>query len=264
MSDDKAPLATLAGWHPVGSLPVRTLTLRPNESTALHRHDCSEYVYVTSGSLVATRGLGQAELEPTASAYFPKGEYHQLLAGEQGATVLTCHILESGQSELATIEYGSQDRDPDWANPNVIRGADLSFRWALLEEFEPWVPVEPTKGNRIRIRYLFTPERGAPDAVAGIAQIAPHTHYTLHNHEPAEVYHVLEGSGVIHVSGEAVEVSVGQSVFVPANAVHGIDTEHSQMRLLWLYNLAEIGSDWTWRAVEPIWDKPKPSCCYAR
>jgi mannose-6-phosphate isomerase-like protein (cupin superfamily) len=219
-------------------------------------------VYVTSGTVIVSRGRGQAELEPTASAYFPKGEFHRIRAGTQGATVLICHVLEPGQETVETTVHPGPDSDPEWDDPNVIVGEDLGFRWALLEEFEPWVPVEPTKGQRIRVRYLFSPDHGAPDAVAGIASVAPHTHYTLHQHEPAEIYHVLEGSGTIHAAGESLAVEAGQSVYVPPSGIHGIDTEHSAMRLLWLYNLTECGRDWTWRAVEPIWDQPKPPCCF--
>ena len=39
-------------------------------------------------------------------------------------------------------------------------------------------------------------------------------------HADDEVYVVLEGSGVLNVEGEAIPVAEGQSVFVPAGAVH--------------------------------------------
>jgi len=39
-------------------------------------------------------------------------------------------------------------------------------------------------------------------------------------HADDEVYVVLEGSGVLNVEGEAISVGEGQSVFVPAGAVH--------------------------------------------
>ena len=39
-------------------------------------------------------------------------------------------------------------------------------------------------------------------------------------HDDDEVYVVLEGSGVLNVEGEAIPVAEGQSVFVPAGAVH--------------------------------------------
>ncbi len=39
-------------------------------------------------------------------------------------------------------------------------------------------------------------------------------------HEDDEVYVVLEGSGVLEVEGEQVELSEGHAVFVPAGADH--------------------------------------------
>ena len=39
-------------------------------------------------------------------------------------------------------------------------------------------------------------------------------------HADDELYVVLEGSGVLNVEGEAIPVAEGQSVFVPAGAVH--------------------------------------------
>ena len=39
-------------------------------------------------------------------------------------------------------------------------------------------------------------------------------------HEDDEVYVVLEGSGVLNVEGEAIPVTQGQAIFVPAHAEH--------------------------------------------
>jgi mannose-6-phosphate isomerase-like protein (cupin superfamily) len=39
-------------------------------------------------------------------------------------------------------------------------------------------------------------------------------------HADDEVYVVLEGSGVLDIEGEAIPVSVGQALFVPAGADH--------------------------------------------
>jgi len=39
-------------------------------------------------------------------------------------------------------------------------------------------------------------------------------------HEADEVYVVLEGSGVLELEGETVELEKGQAVFVPAGADH--------------------------------------------
>lgn len=39
-------------------------------------------------------------------------------------------------------------------------------------------------------------------------------------HDDDEVYVVLEGSGVLEIEGESVELQEGQAVFVPAGAEH--------------------------------------------
>jgi mannose-6-phosphate isomerase-like protein (cupin superfamily) len=39
-------------------------------------------------------------------------------------------------------------------------------------------------------------------------------------HEDDEIYVVLEGSGVLEIEGETVELSEGQAAFVPAGADH--------------------------------------------
>lgn len=39
-------------------------------------------------------------------------------------------------------------------------------------------------------------------------------------HEDDEIYVVLEGSGVLEIEGEVVELSEGQAAFVPAGAEH--------------------------------------------
>ena len=39
-------------------------------------------------------------------------------------------------------------------------------------------------------------------------------------HEDDEIYVVLEGSGVLEIEGETVELREGQAVFVPAGAEH--------------------------------------------
>lgn len=43
-----------------------------------------------------------------------------------------------------------------------------------------------------------------------------------HQHPPAEIYHVLEGWGLVLLGGTEREVRAGSSVFIPGDAEHGI------------------------------------------
>jgi quercetin dioxygenase-like cupin family protein len=233
------------------TLPIGAVALAPGQATPLYQRNCSEYLYVQSGRVMAQRGLARVELEAGCSAYFPAGVFHGVSAGEEGASVLLCQVRTGERQEISTeIHEGPEPQD--WPNPNVIRGIDLNYRWAVAEEYEPWLGVEPSKGMALRLRYLFTPDRGAPDVTAGLAENSPGMHYTLHRHQPAELYYVLEGTGTIHVGDQSLPAQPGDAVFVPANEVHGIDTGAERLRLLWLYNLTTCGADWTWQAVEPI------------
>jgi len=54
-------------------------------------------------------------------------------------------------------------------------------------------------------------------------------------HEDDEVYVVLEGSGVLDVEGDRVELDTGHSVFVPAGAAHEF-VGYEQLSLLVIFS----------------------------
>ncbi|WP_120007842.1 cupin domain-containing protein [Teichococcus vastitatis] len=54
----------------------------------------------------------------------------------------------------------------------------------------------------------------------GLAEIAPGGILPLHHHEPAEIYHVVDGEGVVEVEGVAHHLHPGISMFIPADAWH--------------------------------------------
>jgi quercetin dioxygenase-like cupin family protein len=58
---------------------------------------------------------------------------------------------------------------------------------------------------------------------AGRARITPGGALSLHRHTQAELYFVVQGSGVVTVDGERREVGPGSTVFIPGDAVHGIE-----------------------------------------
>ncbi len=57
---------------------------------------------------------------------------------------------------------------------------------------------------------------------AGVAVLPPGGWLGAHRHEPAEIYHVLEGQGVVRLDGWDHELGVGSSVFIPGDLEHGI------------------------------------------
>jgi quercetin dioxygenase-like cupin family protein len=57
----------------------------------------------------------------------------------------------------------------------------------------------------------------------GVARLPPGGSLHPHRHEQPEAYLVLEGSGVVTITGEARALREGVAVFIPANALHSVE-----------------------------------------
>ena len=64
------------------------------------------------------------------------------------------------------------------------------------------------------------PQRGA---YHGHRQDTPGEALREHRHRQAEIYLVLQGTGVVRVGGEARPVGAGSAVFIPGNAPHSCE-----------------------------------------
>lgn len=53
--------------------------------------------------------------------------------------------------------------------------------------------------------------------------IAPGAKQRLHSHPQPQVYVIIQGSGLMHMAGESAQVRTGDLIFIPSNAMHGID-----------------------------------------
>jgi mannose-6-phosphate isomerase-like protein (cupin superfamily) len=54
-----------------------------------------------------------------------------------------------------------------------------------------------------------------------------------HKHEPEQTYTILEGSGIMHIAGEDQKVGVGDCIFIPSWAEHGLkNTGADKLRYL--------------------------------
>ena len=237
---------------------IGLVELQSGHDVPAHFHNRGETIFLFRGKLAVRRGGGAAEISAPAAAYFPSNTLHALrVLGDDSASFLVTYALgERSIDGLASHDLAADNLAAEWGNPNVIAGSQPVFRWAVAEEFESWLPVEPTKGWNVKLRYLFDPSRGSDDFVAGTAEFRANTHYTIHRHEPPEIYHVLAGEGTIYVGEDAFEVTKGSTVYVPGNVTHGIDTFDEELRLYWVYGLDRTGPDWKWEAVEDIYSEP--------
>ncbi len=88
----------------------------------------------------------------------------------------------------------------------------------------PWETREgppPATGIRTRWRLIFSGRRTPTEAMSmGLAEFPPGAVLPLHHHAPAEIYHTLDGEGLVEVEGEPHRLRPGFSLFIPANARH--------------------------------------------
>jgi mannose-6-phosphate isomerase-like protein (cupin superfamily) len=113
--------------------------------------------------------------------------------------------------------------------PVVTRETDCAL--------EQWDDV--SRGT-VRWRTLFSGDRTPTRALTcGIAELPPPRAGEpsgLHSHEPAELYYILEGAGVLTIDGVDHPVSAGSAAFIPGNAVHGLrNTGTTPLRLLYTF-----------------------------
>lgn len=99
-----------------------------------------------------------------------------------------------------------------------------------VESFE-----EPSRGE-VSWRTLFTqPKTPTSDLSAGIAVCPSLTgHLCRHRHAQAEIYHILEGRGIVTVGAEPYEVEKGSAVFIPGDVEHSV-VNNGEEPLKWFY-----------------------------
>jgi quercetin dioxygenase-like cupin family protein len=61
---------------------------------------------------------------------------------------------------------------------------------------------------------------GAHEAIQVRVDFGPHASFPLHSHPGVEIAHVLAGGMEYVLNGKPVELKAGESLFIPAGAVH--------------------------------------------
>jgi mannose-6-phosphate isomerase-like protein (cupin superfamily) len=92
------------------------------------------------------------------------------------------------------------------------------------EEWEGWPADQVAARGSVQWQTLvsggLTPTSGL---TAGTARLHPGGALRPHRHAQAELYFVRAGTGVVTIAGTAREVGPGTTVFIPGDAVHGIE-----------------------------------------
>ena len=70
----------------------------------------------------------------------------------------------------------------------------------------------------------------------GVAKLPPGAALNKHRHTQEEVYLVLEGSGLVRVGGEEIDVEAGSAVFIPGDALHSCEnTGAADLRVAYVF-----------------------------
>ena len=225
--------------------------LDPGCTVPLHTHAQAETIFVTAGAARVRLGKRVVELEASSAAYFPGSTPHAIEAlGHEPLCYISTYATEKlGQN----IEIGAADEEAA-ARLDILN--DVENRWAVLEEYEPWVPIEPTKGRKgMMVRRLFGFDRGNwKELMGGTCHLSAGAHYTLHYHDQAEIYYGLSGRGTVYVGDEAVDVRPGVAIYAGSRVVHGADALGTEPFIMyWLYGTESTGDVLNWTPVEDIY-----------
>jgi quercetin dioxygenase-like cupin family protein len=99
------------------------------------------------------------------------------------------------------------------AAPTIVQAADTPW--------ETWPDPTLAQSSPVRWKDLIGRQRGASHSISlGIAEIPPGATLARHRHAAPEIYHVLEGAGIVEVDGTSYPASAGAAIFIPGGAAH--------------------------------------------
>ncbi len=101
-------------------------------------------------------------------------------------------------------------------------------------ETEGW--NDPVRGHVV-FQVLISRDRTPTSSLyTGLTELPRSGWLGRHRHTQAEVYHVLEGTGVVVLDGDEHAVTGGSVVFIPGDAEHGIrNTGDEPLRFVYAF-----------------------------
>ena len=88
---------------------------------------------------------------------------------------------------------------------------------------ERMVPVEREDDSGVTWQTLTSSDRTPTrELTSGLCRMAPGAELALHRHPALEIYHFLEGTGVVWLGDARHDVEPGVTVSIPADYPHGV------------------------------------------
>jgi len=122
----------------------------------------------------------------------------------------------------------------------------MSKSQAVITRAEEWPREEwddPVRGSVAFHTLLSSDITSTYSMCAGIAEVVPGGGAKqLHSHAEPEIYHILEGTGILTVDGTETVVTAGAAVFIPSNAEHGLRNESGvNVKLFYVFPTGHFG-----------------------
>jgi len=215
--------------------------LPPGESVPSHATRQAEVDHILSGRARVRMAGTMVDLSEGSCIYHPPGAPRSIEPA--GPEPLRYSYT------FATERLG-QVIDP---GPVASPGPPREKTWLTWEETEDWVPVETSKGLRIRIKRLTDRGRRV-EVIAGIGELDPGVHYTRHYHDQPEIYYIRGGEGIVYVGDAKHRVRRGSVLYIGGGVVHGADSVGSEpLVIFYVYGCEVAGHEVNWTPVEEIY-----------
>lgn len=100
--------------------------------------------------------------------------------------------------------------------------------------------TRPECGTGLSWKTLTSATKTRTDTfTSGIATCAPSSGcLEPHRHQQAELYHFIEGQGIVEMEGSEYPVRAGSVVFIPSNVKHAVRNSSETKELRWLFVFA--------------------------
>jgi len=125
--------------------------------------------------------------------------------------------------------------------PNRERGRRMDRDPVVVQEstreWQTWPDEEIAKKGLAYWKTLVSGDVTQSEALTmGIAKIPPNEALHEHRHRQAEIYLILEGTGLVRIDGKPQAVEAGSAVFIPANVVHSCEnTGEEDLRFAYVF-----------------------------
>jgi mannose-6-phosphate isomerase-like protein (cupin superfamily) len=84
--------------------------------------------------------------------------------------------------------------------------------------------AEKRERNGLVSHFLLGSEHIADTPLAATwVTVDPGSRQVLHHHVSVQIYVIIQGGGLMHVGDETRQVSAGDLIYIPSDALHGIE-----------------------------------------